>query len=93
MKLNRLLSLLLAGVMALGLAAPGFADALPPGETAAAVDATLPAEDAPLVNEEPPAPVSYTHLDVYKRQVRRCTGRRPGCGAASPSFYRRNTRK
>ena len=62
MKLNRLLSLLLAGVMALGLAAPGFADALPPGETAAAVDATLPAEDAPLVNEEapeaqePPAP-------------------------------------
>lgn len=54
MKLNRLLSLLLAGVMALGLAAPGFADALPPGETAAAVDATLPAEDAPLVNEEAP---------------------------------------
>ena len=25
-------------------------------------------------------PVSYTHLDVYKRQVRRSYGRRPGRG-------------
>lgn len=54
MKLKRVLALLLAGVMTLGLAVPGFADALPPGETAAAAGAPLPAEDAPLVNEEAP---------------------------------------
>ena len=58
MKLNRLLSLLLAGVMALGLAAPGFADALP-GVT---VEVTGP-EDAPPEDGLPQAPMEEAPIE------------------------------
>ena len=68
--MKKLLSLALAGVMALSLAACGSTPSSTPastpasGSTSASTPASEPAEEFETVD-----PVSYTHLDVYKRQV------------------------
>ena len=50
-----------------GVAAVTAADAVAAAKQAASIAALLPAN-----NLAGPAPVSYTHLDVYKRQVQYC---------------------
>ena len=54
----------------------GFEHALRLGVTTLELDIAITADGVPVISHDP-APVSYTHLDVYKRQ---CGGRWPWTG-------------
>ena len=60
---------MMAGLSAGDLGAVGGAYDAPPDDTGEALD--LPPAGLTITFGFGPSPVSYTHLDVYKRQVRR----------------------